>query len=302
MRRIGALELGMCVVLGFVTYGGYQIGRQIGQIRTIHRMQREAFSTQVDVLSTSQAAADLECGHRGYLITRDSSFSNTYDDAKVKLTADLGRLRTAFANGTDEDRSVERRLEILLSSNAPETERAIALRQHGYKQRAFALMASNDAMKDMDTARALLSSLATRQGARLATLDQQRGAVITEALTWTIGTAVFLLTSALFLFGLVRRRQTLLDHESARRTMELSELETELEKIASTLSNERRRLSLIQSNAQLLLQNYGGFLPTSGHEITEQIIEAASQEDRLRLETNVQVDEARVDSQYERVA
>jgi len=57
----------------------------------------------------------------------------------------------------------------------------------------------------------------------------------------------------------------------------------QLEKLTSALSNQARsNTSAIQTNASLLLQNYGGFLPRQGHEYAEQIREASAQMEQLR--------------------
>jgi hypothetical protein len=43
-------------------------------------------------------------------------------------------------------------------------------------------------------------------------------------------------------------------------------------------------ITALNTNSQLLLENYGGFLPRQGHEYAEQMKEAATEMERLRLD------------------
>jgi len=56
-----------------------------------------------------------------------------------------------------------------------------------------------------------------------------------------------------------------------------------LEKLTSALTNQARsKTSAIEVNARLLLQNYGGFYQSKGHEYAEQIKEASREMEQLR--------------------
>jgi len=75
----------------------------------------------------------------------------------------------------------------------------------------------------------------------------------------------------------------LLEREAAESRQALAVRDLQLEKLTSALSNQARsKTSAIETNARLLLQNYGGFLPRQGHEYAERIKEAATQMEQLR--------------------
>jgi light-regulated signal transduction histidine kinase (bacteriophytochrome) len=85
------------------------------------------------------------------------------------------------------------------------------------------------------------------------------------------------------LFGLIRYRGQVLEQEAVQSRQELAVRDLQLEKLTFALSNQARsNTSAIETNASLLLQNYGGFLPRQGHEYAEQIREASAQMERLR--------------------
>jgi uncharacterized protein HemX len=85
------------------------------------------------------------------------------------------------------------------------------------------------------------------------------------------------------LFGLGRYHGKLLEQQAVQSRDELSVRDLQLEKLTSALSNQARsNTSVIEANARLLLQNYGGFLPRQGHEYAEQIKEASARMERLR--------------------
>ena len=59
--------------------------------------------------------------------------------------------------------------------------------------------------------------------------------------------------------------------------------DSQLEKLTSVLSNQARsKMTDIEADARLLLEEYGGFLPSRGHECAEHLRETAAQMERLR--------------------
>ena len=77
----------------------------------------------------------------------------------------------------------------------------------------------------------------------------------------------------------------MLKQEATQSKQELALRDLQLGKLTSALSNQARSQTYaIETNASLLLENYGGFLPRQGHEYAEQIKEASAQMEQLRLD------------------
>jgi hypothetical protein len=162
-------------------------------------------------------------------------------------------------------------------------ERSITLRQRGYRHRAFVLVASNEGMEYMDKARSLLVQLSETENSNFKRFDGERNASLSKALAETIAANLSLLLMTGCLFGLIRRNGQTLEREAAQSRQDLAVRDLQLGKLTSILSNQARsKTSAIETNARLLLQNYGGFLPRQGHECAEQIKEASVQMERLR--------------------
>jgi light-regulated signal transduction histidine kinase (bacteriophytochrome) len=104
-----------------------------------------------------------------------------------------------------------------------------------------------------------------------------------KALVETIVANFSLLLLAGCLFGLIRYHGQELKKEASRSKQELAMRDLRLEKLTSVLSNQARSQTYtIEANANLLLENYGGFLPRQGHEYAEQTKEASAQMEQLR--------------------
>ena len=85
--------------------------------------------------------------------------------------------------------------------------------------------------------------------------------------------------------GFVRYHGYVLEKNTAESRQALAVRDSQLERLTSALSNQARaKMAAIETNARLLLEEYGGFLPRHGHECAEQIKGAAAQMERLRQE------------------
>jgi len=82
----------------------------------------------------------METGQRGYLLTGDPSSLAPYTDGKNRIGTAFASLRAGLANRTEQERSIESKLESLAASKQAEMERTISLRQQGYRRRAFNLV------------------------------------------------------------------------------------------------------------------------------------------------------------------
>ena len=257
----------------------------VNHLRQMHRtasLALESTRIQADISSVLKDLTDMETGERGYLLTENDSYLQPFSDAKGRIAADFASLRRDLAN-PGQGEPPESELESVAQSMQGEMEHAIGLRQQGYRHRAFRLVDSNEGMEDMDKARALLSSLAAAENGNFARFDRERNASLSKALRETIVANACLLVLTACLFALGRYQGKALEQEAAQSREELGVRDLQLEKLTSALSNQARsNTSVIEANARLLLQNYGGFLPRQGHEYAEQIKEASARMERLR--------------------
>jgi tRNA/tmRNA/rRNA uracil-C5-methylase (TrmA/RlmC/RlmD family) len=206
-----------------------------------------------------------------------------YTDAKSRIGTDFARLRARLANRAEQERSLEAQLESLAGLKQAEMNRAISLRQKGYRRRAFVLVDSNEGMEYMERARGLLSSLSVTETGNFMRFDRERNTSQRQALKESILANLCLLALTACLFGLVRYHGQELERQATQSRHDLAIRNLQLTKLTSALANQAHsKTSAIEANARLLLQNYGGFLPRQGQEYAEQIREASAQMERLR--------------------
>lgn len=283
MIRKAVLQVGVPALLAFMAVNAYLAINHLKQMQKIAALTLESSIIQTDISGVLRDLTDMEAGQRGYLLTAEASYLQPYTDAKNRIATDFASLRAGLANRPEHERSLESQLESLASSKQAEMERTIDLRQQGYRHRAFLLVDSNEGMEYMDRARGLLSSLSLAESSRFAGLDSERDAALRKALVGTIVANLCLLALTAGLFGLVRYHGQLLEQEAVKSGQTLAVRDLQLKKLTSALSNQARsKTSAIETNARLLLQNYGGFLPRQGHEYAERIKEAAAQMEQLR--------------------
>jgi CHASE3 domain sensor protein len=283
MIRKAALQVGAPALLTFMAWNAYLAVSHLRQMQKIAALTLGSAMIQADISGALKDLTDMETGQRGYLLTEDPSYLQPYTDAKGRIGNDFSGLRVALVNRAERERSLESQLESLANSKEAEMERSISLRQHGYRHRAFVVVDSNEGMEYMDRARGLLSSLSAAEASSFALFDRERNTSLRKALTETIVANSCLLALTACLFGLIRYHGRVLEQEAAQSRQEVAVRDLQLEKLTSALSHQARsKTSAIESNARLLLQNYGGFLPRQGHEYAEQIKEASAQMEKLR--------------------
>ncbi len=137
----------------------------------------------------------------------------------------------------------------------------------------------------MDQARTAISALLAAQKSSFASLQRVASDSLRRAFAVVIlGNLALLAVGALFFAILRHDRKTLLK-EAEERKQALDTRESQLQKLTFALSNDTHSsLNLIEENAELLLQKYGGFLPRDGYQHAEKIKEAAVEMERLRKE------------------
>jgi CHASE3 domain sensor protein len=283
MIRKAALQVAGPVLLAFVALNAYLAITHLRQIQNNAALALESSVVQANISKVSADLTDMETSQSGYLITEQPEYVQSYTDAKSRISTHFATLRSALANRSEHERSMESQLESLAGSKQVAIERTISLRQQGYRHRAFLLVGTNESKDNMNHARELVSSLSSAQNSDFARLESARQFMSSKALSETVlgNVCLFVLTACLF--GLVYYHGQALEREAGRSRQTLGVRDTQLEKLTSGLADQTRsNIVAIETNARLLLETYGGFLPRQGHEHAQRIQEAAAQLEQLR--------------------
>jgi CHASE3 domain sensor protein len=284
IRKI-ALRLVAITLIAFMASNAYLAINRLKIIRRTTALTLESSAIQAYIATALQALTDMETGQRGYLLTGNSDYLLPYDEGKNRIGADFASLRAGLANRTEQERSIESKLESLAASKQAEMERTIGLRQRGYRLRSFKLVDTNEGKGYMDEIRGIASSLSSTESSSFARFDKKRTSSQSRALSETIiaNACLLLLTICLFVFA--RFHGHALEQETVQTTRALALRDSQLQKLTSVLSNQvRSKMADIEADARLLLEEYGGFLPRHGHECAEHLKETAVQVERLRQE------------------
>ena len=283
MIRKAALHIGIPALLVFIAWNAYVAVNHLKQLQKIAAITTESSAFQAQLAAVLKDVTDMETGQRGYLLTGDPAYLQPYSDAKGRIGADFVHLRTGLANRMRSEQILESQFESLASSKQAEMERSISLRQQGYRRRAFRLVDTNEGKDYMDEIRSIASSLSTAEGSNLARFENERIAALKRVWSVTIIANSLLLVLAVCLFGLIRHYGRVLGKEASQSKSALAVRDSQLEKLTSALSGQARsNIIAINTNSQLLLENYGSFLPRQGHEYAEHMKEAAEQMEQLR--------------------
>jgi CHASE3 domain sensor protein len=284
IRKI-ALRLVAVTLIAFMALNAYLAINRLRLIQKSAALTLESSRIQANISAVLQALTDMETGQRGYLLTGDSAYLLPYTDGKNRIGTAFASLRAGLAHRTEPERSLESQLESPAGAKQAEMERTISLRQQGYRRRAFNLVDTNEGRDYMDGARKLVSSLSTAESSSFARFDNERTASLSRALSETMIANSCLLLLTVCLFALARYHGRALEQENLQSRRALALRDSQLERLTSVLSNQARsKMTDIEADARLLLEEYGGFLPRHGHECAEHLKETAAQLERLRQE------------------
>jgi CHASE3 domain sensor protein len=298
MIRKAALQIAALALLALIAFNTFLAYDHLKRTHNSAALSLESSGVQASIARVWQDFTDMETGQRGFLLTDDAAYLQPYADAKSSIGAHFANLRSALANRPESqgmpkgmperpsEQSLETQLESLAASKQAEIERTIALRQQGYRRRAFQMVQTNEGKEYMDQARELVSQLSSMENSRFAAFEKERDASSTKALSETIVSNLGLLVLTAGLFMLIRYHERSLEQEAARTKQALALRDSQLEKLTSLMSaigdQTRAQIAVIEENARLLLQKYGGFLPPVGYECAEHIKEATAQLEHLR--------------------
>jgi len=283
MIRKAALQIGVPALLALIAWNAYLAVTHLKRVEKSAALTLESSALQAELSGLLKDVTDMESGQRGYLLTGDAAYLQPYTDAKSRIEMDFANLRTGLSNRTQREQLLESQLESLAKSKQAEMERSISLRQQGYRRRSFNLVDTDEGKGYMDEIRRIASSLSLAESSTFARLDGERTAALKRAFSVTIISNFVLLVLAVCAFGLIRHHGRVLGEEAAQSRDDLAARNLQLEKLTAALSGQARfNMVAINMNSQLLLENYGGFLPRQGHAYAEQMKEAAAEMERLR--------------------
>jgi CHASE3 domain sensor protein len=283
MIRKAALQIGVPALLAFIAWNAYLSVTHLKPVEKSAALTLESSAIQAELSGVLKDVTDMEAGQRGYLLTGNAAYLEPYADAKGRIEMDFANLRAGLSTRTQRERSLESQLESLVTSKQAEMESSIRLRQQGYRRRSFKLVDTDEGKGYMDEIRRIASSLSSSESSNFTRLDGERTGALKRAFSATMISNSVLLVLAVCAFGLIRRHERLLREEAAQGRNELAVRNMQLEKLISALSGQARsNMVAINMNSRLLLENYGGFLPTQGHAYAEQMKEAAAEMERLR--------------------
>jgi CHASE3 domain sensor protein len=285
MMRKALLQIGVPALLVCMALNAYLAVDHLRQMQKMEALTLESSMMQASISRVLKDLTDLETGQRGYLLTGDRAYLQPYTTANDKIATDFATLRGKLASRPQDERSLESQLESLAKVKQVEMERTIDLRQKGYRHRSFMLVNTDEGKGYMDGFRSVAASLSSAESTNFTRFDGENAVALKKILSATIVANCGLLLLAIGLFALIRYDGRVLAEEVGQSRQELAVRDSQLAKLTSALSGQARfSLTALNTNSRLLLENYGGFLPRQGHEYAEQMKEAATEMERLRID------------------
>ena len=283
MIRKATLRIVAPALLALIAWNAYLAVHHLRRVQKFSALTIESSGNQAKLSAVLKDLTDMETGQRGFLLTGNTAYLQPYTDAQANIGTDFGSLRVGLSNRTQTERSMESKLESLAISKRAEMERAINLRQQGYRHRAFKLVDTDEGKSYMDQIRRIASSLSFSESSNFTTLNSEKTAALKRAFSGIIVSNLILLALAICAFALIRHYARRLTKEAAQSRNELAVRNLQLERLVAALSGQARsNMVALNLNSRLLLENYGAFLPRQGHEYAEQMKEAAAEMELLR--------------------
>jgi CHASE3 domain sensor protein len=283
MIRKATLKIGVPVLLVCMAWNAYVAVDHLRQMWKMDALTLESSNMHAAISGVLADLTEMETNQRGYLLTGDQSYLQPYTNAKDRIGTDFANLRARLTSRSQGEQSMESQLEALAKLKQVEMERAIDLRQRGYRHRSFMLVNTNEGKGYMDEFRGAAASLSSTESRNFARIDNEKTVALKKIRSVTIIANSVLLLLAAGLFAVIRYHWRLLGEESAQSKRELVVRDSQLAKLTSALSGQARfNITALNITSRLLLENYGGFLPRQGHEYAQQMKEAATEIERLR--------------------
>ena len=239
--RKAALQIAAVVLLILMAFNTYLASDHLKRIQATAALSLESSGVQAGIARVWQDFTDMETGQRGFLLTDDAAYLQPYVDAKSAIATDLANLRSALTN-RPQSRAGARKPNWNPSpplKTNHEIDRTIAFAPAGIPPpRSSCSCKPTRANKLIsDQARSLVSSLSSLENSRFATLEKQRDATSSQAMSQTIAANLCLLVLTAGLFLLIRFHQRALEQQAAQSRQALAERDSQLEKRIRLMSD-----------------------------------------------------------------
>src|SRR4051794_3359562 len=216
MSRHTAIHIVAVILLVLLAWNTYLAISQLTRIQSTDALMVENAAVQMNISRVQQDLTDLQTSQRGFLLTGDPQYLEPYQRVKAAIATDFADLRSSLAKRGEQEPAQVSEIESLAASEQAELERAVTLRQHGYRRLAVNAVDTNKDKEYMDQIRGLLSSLSEVESKSSAEFAKSRGASLSRALSVTIVMNLVLLALATCLFGLSRDQGQALKQEATR--------------------------------------------------------------------------------------
>ena len=184
------LFLGAVTLLGVLAIGGIVI-RNVEETRTLLQ-DTSLVSTTLEIQHQLNdillRATEAETGQRGYVLTGDDSYLETYRTAITAMPSSIERLAALIADPRQTDRI--RALRDAVQVKLTELARTIELRQSGGLRRAMTAVRTDEGQQAMDSIRGLVGAMEQQESAQLEERRTQAQAAYTRARRGRIGSGI----------------------------------------------------------------------------------------------------------------
>lgn len=268
-----ALFATIAIFCAFIGTNAYLASKNLNIIQRNAALRLAASDVQSNIVAVRLDLEDLQKGQQAYLLTGDESSLAPYTSAVQQLPSHLTALRSHLAG---KDRAIESDLETLTKGKISEAEETIALRQKGYRHRAFLIVDSGRGKEMMDKAESLLASLAATESAAVSQYQQQFSSSVSTAQTQVVMANLLLLAVTILTLIAFHYRSRRLRTAYVEQANSLRATTAQLDRLTSTLSSSvLTTISDMQAQSEYLLNVHGGFLPRQGQEGTEWLYNAS---------------------------
>jgi signal transduction histidine kinase len=232
--------------------------------KQISRLVNASQDRQVQLAQLLEQISRAEAGQRGFLLTDDAAYLQSYANARDRIESSLDRFTNGFIEGervylTAGQREVLRHLRVLVGEKMAELAASLALYQSQSPQEALALVRTDIGSQTMSDIRAAATTLrdAERQTVQSEIARAERLRLVSRALMG----GVALVNVCLLVFA------TLLLARQARRRAELTEqLASENEELERRVQNRTEELSALSNHLQQLTEKEKASLARELHD------------------------------------
>jgi signal transduction histidine kinase len=266
MIRSGRISRGLALSVAFLLLVALVVIAEIGQNvqKEINHGISRSQQRQVLLAELLSELSDAEAGQRGFLLTNDEKYLQSYQLARDRIEPTLDRLTNLFRDNdrllmSTEQRDSVRHLRVLVGSGLGELAASLALYSSQGPEQALALVRTDLGSRTMGEIRSEAIKLRTyeRDGVSTELMRAERLRLISRAL---MGGVVILNIGLLIMAASLVARQ-------ARRRAELTEqLATENEELERRVRRRTAELSALSSHLQQLSEKEKAALARELHD------------------------------------